>query len=351
MNIILVLSLKGSCMMAGYYILCLLMGKAFSHRMRYLWWKLSMVGFLLPLRWLRDLYVYFFQMKWDIQLVEVSPYDNFDCRKMLFQYHNEVIGLSQGLQKELLFAIIWFAIALAILTFCLIRFYRFYGRLRRSGETVCGGFVLEQLAQAKKDYGICRTIKLFLVEEDRNFSSGLPVPFIVMKKEDKLPEYVLKHELMHVKRRDSLFRIFLSLAVCIHWFNPFIYLLKQQMREECELSCDDSVLETCSMEEKAEYSRLLVSGALERGQQSPLTLNLRSRKKAIAKRVVNIMDKKEKNKKRTFVCLGMMALCLLGSSFTVLAYDHVYITENSSPKNVGIVTGAGCFQGESEENV
>ncbi len=105
------------------------------------------------------------------------------------------------------------------------------------------------------------------------------------------------------------------------------------------------------MEEKAEYSRLLVSGALERGQQSPLTLNLRSRKKAIAKRVVNIMDKKEKNKKRTFVCLGMMALCLLGSSFTVLAYDHVYITENSSPKNVGIVTGAGCFQGESEENV
>lgn len=336
--------------MAGYYILCRLMGKAFSHRMRYLWLKLSLVSYLLPLWWLRGWYVRFLQTKWEVQLVDVSPYDNFGQKKILYQYNDEVVGLSQGLQKELLFIIIWLTIALTVLIFCLIKFYRSYGKIRRNSELVCDGPVLEQLVQAKKKYGIRRKIKLFLVEGDSSFSGSLAFPFIVMKKEDRLPEYVLKHEMIHVKRRDSLFRVLLSLTVCIHWFNPFIYLLRHQMEEECEMSCDDKVLEKCSLKERAEYSKFLVSGAQKKGKQLPLTLYLKNSKKTIAKRVENIMDKKEKSIRKTLVCFGLLAAFLFGSSLVVLAYDHVYITENSSPKKVGIVTGAGYFQGEGEES-
>lgn len=216
-------------------------------------------------------------------MVDVSPYDNFGQKKILYQYNDEVIGLSQGLQKELLFIIIWLTIALTVLIFCLIKFYRSYGKIRRNSELVCDGPVLEQLVQAKKNYGIRRKIKLFLVEGDSSFSSSLAFPFIVMKKEDRLPEYVLKHEMIHVKRRDSLFRVLLSLTVCIHWFNPFIYLLRHQMEEECEMSCDDKVLEKCSLKERAEYSKFLVSGAQKKGKQLPLTLYLKIVKKPLQK--------------------------------------------------------------------
>lgn len=351
MNSIFVLSLTGSCMTAGYYMLCLLMGNAFSHRMRYLWLKLSLVSFLLPLWRLRDRYVRFLRTRWNVQLIDLSFFDNYNHEKILFQYNDKVVGLSWGLQKELLFTLIWVAIALAILAFCLVKFYRSCRMIRKKGEVIRDGAMMAQLARAKKDYGIHRKVKLFLMEESRNFSSSLIFPFVVMRKENGLPEYVLKHELMHVKRGDSLFRVFLTLAVCIHWFNPFIYLLKRQMEEECELSCDDRVMGNCSMEERAAYARLLVSHAQKEEKQVPLTLYWKNSKKIVARRVDNIMEKKEKNRKKTLACLCLMAVFLFGSSFTVLAYDNVYIVEKGSARKVGVVKGAGCFNAEGEENV
>lgn len=30
--------------------------------------------------------------------------------------------------------------------------------------------------------------------------------------------------------------------VCIHWFNPFVYLLEKEVNRACELSCDEAVV-------------------------------------------------------------------------------------------------------------
>jgi hypothetical protein len=55
-------------------------------------------------------------------------------------------------------------------------------------------------------------------------------------------ESIIMHELAHIKRHDYLVNILVSLVETILFFNPFAHLLSKQVRKECELCCDDAVL-------------------------------------------------------------------------------------------------------------
>lgn len=54
--------------------------------------------------------------------------------------------------------------------------------------------------------------------------------------------HVLLHELGHARRRDLLAQTLGSLAVCLHWFNPLVWLLARGARTDRELACDAWVL-------------------------------------------------------------------------------------------------------------
>ncbi|MDQ3440791.1 MAG: M56 family metallopeptidase, partial [Planctomycetota bacterium] len=55
--------------------------------------------------------------------------------------------------------------------------------------------------------------------------------------------FVFLHELAHLKRRDTLLNIPLSLAAALHWFNPAVWFALSRCRTERELACDAMVLE------------------------------------------------------------------------------------------------------------
>ena len=42
--------------------------------------------------------------------------------------------------------------------------------------------------------------------------------------EDKELFYIFMHELRHYKQRDMFYKWLVQIVVCIHWFNPFVYL-------------------------------------------------------------------------------------------------------------------------------
>ncbi|MCM1327742.1 MAG: M56 family metallopeptidase [Bacteroidales bacterium] len=324
MNTILTLSLTGSCMMVAYYVLSFVMREAFSHRMRYLWLKLALIGYLLPLHWLGREYVLFLQNNFEIRLTALPAYYDAKYIKMVMTTEEGRFWISGGLYKEIGVAVLWFGIAIVILAVMLIKMRRSYKRLTQDGEAADSGRMCGMLSPAERKSRLFKRIKLHLVEGDYCGSGGLFVPFIIMKKgmEEKEETFIFRHELTHIKRGDILFKELQLLAVCVHWFNPFIYLLKRQMERECELSCDDRVLTNASAEERAEYAEFLVRHALKNG--SPLVAAWKSSEIPLKERINNIMDRKEKNKGKSIVCMVLMAVMLFGSSFTVLAYDKVY---------------------------
>ena len=59
---------------------------------------------------------------------------------------------------------------------------------------------------------------------------------------DQEVDMILKHELVHYRRKDLMIKLAMLIANGIHWFNPLIYVLSRQLNTLCEMSCDEKVV-------------------------------------------------------------------------------------------------------------
>ena len=76
---------------------------------------------------------------------------------------------------------------------------------------------------------------------------------------EKELSYIFVHELMHYKQKDMFYKWLIQIVVCIHWFNPFVYLLEREVNQSCELSCDEKVISVLGDKVKREYGDILIS--------------------------------------------------------------------------------------------
>ena len=70
---------------------------------------------------------------------------------------------------------------------------------------------------------------------------------------------MLLHEQIHIRRRDPLFRMLAYLALCLHWFNPFVWLAFFLSEQDMEMSCDEAVIRRLGSSVKKEYSASLLA--------------------------------------------------------------------------------------------
>ncbi len=72
---------------------------------------------------------------------------------------------------------------------------------------------------------------------------------------------LLRHELTHLHRFDHWVFRFTQAVAALHWWNPIVRRTLTQLRRECELACDQTVLKVLSAEERARYGHLLLEVA------------------------------------------------------------------------------------------
>lgn len=76
---------------------------------------------------------------------------------------------------------------------------------------------------------------------------------------------VLRHERCHLRRGDHIAKALGYLALCLHWFNPLVWLAFSLAGGDLELSCDEAALRGLDRAARADYAALLLrlsSGAL-----------------------------------------------------------------------------------------
>ena len=76
---------------------------------------------------------------------------------------------------------------------------------------------------------------------------GVLHPVILMPKgtdwkDGRTLQYVLEHEFVHILRFDTLSKLLLIGAVCVHWFNPMVWVLYILANRDLELSCNETVV-------------------------------------------------------------------------------------------------------------
>lgn len=99
--------------------------------------------------------------------------------------------------------------------------------------------------------------------------------------------FILTHEMAHVRRFDALTKWLLAAALCIHWFNPFVWAMYVLAGRDLELSCDESVLRRYGPDAKAPYALALVSLEERRSRPAPLISSFS--KNALKERITAIM--------------------------------------------------------------
>ncbi|SHK80085.1 M56 family metallopeptidase [Desulforamulus aeronauticus] len=85
--------------------------------------------------------------------------------------------------------------------------------------------------------------------------------------------FILRHEQTHIRRLDYIIKPFAFLVLCVHWFNPLVWISFVLMSRDMEMSCDEQVIKELGTEIKKDYSASLLFLAVNRGMinGSPLS--------------------------------------------------------------------------------
>ncbi len=142
---------------------------------------------------------------------------------------------------------------------------------------------------------------------------GLLSPRIVLPARDydaELLGNILRHELTHYRRCDTLYKWFAAAVLSLHWFNPLSWLIRRELNRACELSCDEMLLRSMTRDDKQSYGNTLLtmaaSSALPAGV---VATTFSTEKKNLKERLEQIMNYK-KSGRRLLAAVLTLALVL-----------------------------------------
>ena len=125
-------------------------------------------------------------------------------------------------------------------------------------------------------------------------------------KKEKQLQYVLSHEYVHICRYDTVTKLVAALALCIHWFNPFVWVMYLLFNRDIELACDESVIRQLGEKSKSAYSLMLID--MEAAKSGLLPFCNSFSKNAIEERITAVM----KTKKPSLFVICIAAVLIVG---------------------------------------
>lgn len=150
-------------------------------------------------------------------------------------------------------------------------------------------------------------------------------------------EYIILHEQFHIKRLDHIVKLLAFVALCIHWFNPLVWLAFVLFSKDMEMSCDEAVIKRMGEDIRADYSASLL--ALATGHRIIRGLPLAFGEGDTKGRIKNLAGWKMPNKKRfAIVTVGVIILiiCLLANPISPVAGDTKDVTDASTEIHVSM---------------
>ncbi|MBO4762521.1 MAG: M56 family metallopeptidase, partial [Lachnospiraceae bacterium] len=74
-------------------------------------------------------------------------------------------------------------------------------------------------------------------------------------------DYMLLHEQIHVKNHDALIKAFAIVVLCLHWFNPLVWIAVRLCMSDLEMRCDEEVVDILGERIRKDYCLSIVNHA------------------------------------------------------------------------------------------
>lgn len=313
--------------------------KRYHAKWSYLIWLIIGIGWLIPFRPLIKLPLLpttspnKTAMPVQVPFVSYTPDDSFYQSTSTVQEFTNTTSYSIW---EILF-FIWVLGAITMLTYHVMRHTHFMKMVDRWSEAVTTKETMTLLDELKKEqqiqtnipYKICSMIASPMMV-------GIIHPIILMppialsKSELTL---ILRHELIHYKRKDIWYKIMLLAATIIHWYNPFVYLMAKATSLQCEISCDALVLQKADMQTRVEYGETILCVIRNANiHHTALSTTFYGRKKGMKHRITSMLDNTRKKTGIVLFILVVVAITLTGTTLVSGAKQTSYIENTAFTK-------------------
>lgn len=108
-----------------------------------------------------------------------------------------------------------------------------------------------------------------------SFVLGLFRPKIYLSSQVPLQErqYIIAHEQQHIRRNDPFWKLLGYLALCLHWFNPLVWLAFSLAGRDMEMSCDEAVIRRLGPGIRADYAQALLDLSTQKQKYTAMPLS------------------------------------------------------------------------------
>lgn len=282
-----------------------------------LWW-IALIRLLVPfsIKSVTSIYSLLQSIYSDINPVRTAQTTTF------LPIHGNMPEIANGLSETMvqrtesisILSVIWLAGLLLCFGFFAVSYIKCYREFRFSLP------VENDILEAwKEKHPLKRSLSIRQTETiAAPLSYGVIRPVILMPKNTEWKNiyqlrYVLEHEYVHIRRLDMLTKLIMIAAVCIHWFNPLVWVMYILFNRDLELSCDETVVRRFGMDIKSVYATALISMEEKKSGLTPLCNSFS--KNAIEERIRAIM-KIKKTSKFAVIISAVLVICVTGGFAT-----------------------------------
>ena len=143
--------------------------------------------------------------------------------------------------------------------------------------------------------------------------------------------HVLAHEREHIRRGDQIVKLLGFLLLCLHWFNPLVWLAYALLCRDIELACDERVVRDMAADERADYSQALLD--LSRPRRFVSACPLAFGETPVKSRVKSVLS----YKKPAFWVIALAIVVCIGAAVCFLT-DPKAAAEDTDEDESGRVT-------------
>ena len=225
---LLTMSIMGAVAIPVTYLVKTLFGKKLSPKAHMFFWLPVLLRLIVPY----------------IPATPFSVYNYVDVTPAAVLSHVNPTAVSLRIR---LLPVIWFLGAFAFVLYSAVSYLRFVKKLiisqKADSITVAVAQKAAKLIPLKKQPEIVFCENRISPMVVGFFRPRLVLPhFITEHLNEEQLLLVFVHEYTHLKRKDGLLNLLLIFVGCLHWFNPFVYLMRRLIRRDSEFACDADVL-------------------------------------------------------------------------------------------------------------
>jgi len=290
MATILSLSISGSLLIVFLFLLKPIFKAKFSKRWQYYVWLIVLGRLLLPFSLEANFVGGLFNHIGQADFLNDISYSSFILQQ---------VNHTQNMQTSFTFMssawLLWLIVAMVLFVRKITIYQSFVRYIKAGLAPVTDIKNLERFGKIIEEANIHGVVGIYT---NTLISSPLLIgffrPYIVLptlELSDSDFRYTVLHELTHYKRGDMFYKWLVQMTICIHWFNPLVYIMGNEINSACEFSCDEAVVKNLEQVEIMAYGNTLINAiALGKYKSSVSSVTLNGCKEILKERLDMLLN-------------------------------------------------------------